>query len=119
MKQYYTVQKDLNNLQNVKSKIEKLSWQEQKSLASIDATKEELVNMIRIKRESGKDSFELCPEKRTKLHDDRAYVTAMCCYALQCERRKFITNKKRPTADKSLVQLLTIRKGRIGSMFDD
>ena len=115
----YNVQKDLNNLQNVKSKIEKLSWQEQKSLASIDATKEELVNMIRIKRESGKDSFELCPEKRTKLHDDRAYVTAMCSYALQCERRKFITNKKRPTADKSLVQLLTIRKGRIGSMFDD
>ena len=64
----YNVQKDLNNLQNVKSRTEKLNWQEQKALASIDALKEELVNMIRIKRESGKDSFELCPEKRNKLH---------------------------------------------------
>lgn len=115
----YNVQKDLNNLQNVKSRIEKLNWQEQKALASIDALKEELVNMVRIKRESGKDSFELCAEKRSKLHDDRAYTAALASYALQCERRKFITNKKRPKADKSLVQLLTIRKGRIESMFDD
>ena len=115
----YNVQKDLNNLQNVKSRIEKLNWQEQKALASIDALKEELVNMVRIKRESGKDSFELCAEKRSKLHDDRAYTAALASYALQCERRKFITNKKRPKADKSLVQSLTIRKGRIESMFDD
>ena len=115
----YNVQKDLNNLQNVKSRIEKLNWQEQKALASIDALKEELVNMVRIKRESGKDSFELCAEKRSKLHDDRAYTAALASYALQCERRKFITNKKRPKADKSLVQSLTIRRGRIGSMFDD
>ncbi|WP_270425507.1 hypothetical protein [Blautia intestinalis] len=115
----YNIQKDLNNLQNVKSRTEKLNWQEQKALASIDALKEELVNMIRIKRESGKDSFELCPEKRNKLHDDRAYTCCMVSYALQCERRKFITNKKRPKADISLVQSLTIRKGRISSMFDD
>lgn len=115
----YNVQKDLNNLQNVKSRTEKLNWQEQKALASIDALKEELVNMVRIKRESGKDSFELCPEKRNKLHDDRAYTCCMVSYALQCERRKFITNKKRPKADISLVQSLTIRRGRIGSMFDD
>lgn len=73
------VQKDLDNLQNVKSRVEKLNWQEQIALASIDALKEELVNMIRIKRESGKDSFEICPEKRNKLHDDRAYVMCMAC----------------------------------------
>lgn len=115
----YNVQNDLNNLQNVKSRTEKLNWQEQKALASIDALKEELVNMVRIKRESGKDSFELCPEKRNKLHDDRAYTCCMVSYALQCERRKFITNKKRPKADISLVQSLTIRRGRIGSIFDD
>ena len=115
----YNVQKDLNNLQNVKSRTEKLNWQEQKALASIDALKEELVNMVRIKRESGKDSFELCAEKRSKLHDDRAYTCCMVSYALQCERRKYITNKQRPKTDKSLVQSLTIRKGRISSMFDD
>nr|DAR15238.1 MAG TPA: Terminase large subunit [Caudoviricetes sp.] len=114
----YNVQVELDNLQNVKSHIEKLNWQEEISLASIDALKEELVNMIRIPRQSGKDSFELCPEKASRLHDDRAYVTCMCSYALQVERRKNITDKRKPKTDKSLVQKLTIRKGIVHSMFD-
>lgn len=114
----YNVQKELDNLQNVKRHIEKLNWQEEASLASIDALKEELVNMIRIPRQSGKDSFELCPEKSNRLHDDRAYVTCMCAYALQKERRKNITAKRKPKADKSLVQKLTIRKGIVHSMFE-
>lgn len=114
----YNVQVELDNLQNVKSHIEKLNWQEEISLASIDALKEELVNMIRIPRQSGKDSFELCPEKASRLHDDRAYVTCMCSYALQVERRKNITDKRKPKADKSLVQKLTIKKGVVHSMFD-
>ena len=98
--------------------IEKLNWQEEASLSSIDALKEELVNMIRIPRQSGKDSFELCPEKANRLHDDRAYVTCMCSYALQTERRKNITAKRKPKVDKSLVQKLTIRKGVVHSMFE-
>lgn len=114
----YNVQKELDKLQNVKSHIEKLNWQEEASLASIDALKEELVNMIRIPRQSGKDSFELCPEKANRLHDDRAYVTCMCSYALQTERRKNITAKRKPKVDKSLVQKLTIRKGVVRSMFE-
>lgn len=114
----YNVQKELDKLQNVKSHIEKLNWQEEASLSSIDALKEELVNMIRIPRQSGKDSFELCPEKANRLHDDRAYVTCMCSYALQTERRKNITAKRKPKADKSLVQKLTIRKGVVHSMFE-
>lgn len=114
----FNVQKELDKLQNVKSHIEKLNWQEEASLASIDALKEELVNMIRIPRQSGKDSFELCPEKANRLHDDRAYVTCMCSYALQAERRKNITAKRKPKADKSLVQKLTMRKGVVHSMFE-
>lgn len=74
--------------------------------------------MIRIPRQSGKDSFELCPEKANRLHDDRAYVTCMCSYALQTERRKNITAKRKPKVDKSLVQKLTIRKGVVRSMFE-
>lgn len=114
----YNIQKELDKLQNVKSHIEKLNWQEEASLSSIDALKEELVNMIRIPRQSGKDSFELCPEKANRLHDDRAYVTCMCSYALQTERRKNITAKREPKVDKSLVQKLTIRKGVVHSMFE-
>ena len=114
----YYVQQELSNIQNVNSHIEKLNWQEQASLSSIDALKEELVNMIRINRSSGKDSFELTPEKRNKLHDDRAYTMAMSAYALQCERRKNITSKRKPKADKSLVQSLIIRKGVRRSVFE-
>ena len=113
----YNVQQELYKIQNVSSHIEKFNWQEQASLASIDAMKEELVNMIRINRYSGKDSFELCPEKRNRLHDDRAYTMAMSAYALQCERRKNITSKRKPKTDKTLVDSLVIRKGKRYSMF--
>lgn len=51
--------------------------------------------MVRKKRDSGKDSFELTAEKVNKLHDDRAYTCCMASYALMCERRKNITSKKK------------------------
>ena len=78
---------------------------------AIDALKEELVNMVRKKRDSGKDSFELTPEKANKLHDDRSYTCSMVSYALMCERRKAITNRKRPVQDtQSLINRLPIRQ---------
>lgn len=113
------IEEELNKIQNVKTRIEKLNSQEERALASIDALKEELVNMVRIKRESGKDSFELCPEKRNKMHDDRAYTACMCGYALQCERRKNITQRKKPEKDaRSFVSSLTMRKAKRHSMFE-
>lgn len=76
--------------------------------------------MVRIKRESGKDSFELCPEKKNKLHDDRAYTACMCSYALQCERRKNITQRRKPKDNpSSFVRSLTMRKAKRHSLFDD
>lgn len=113
------IEEELNKIQNVKTRIEKLNVQEECALASIDALKEELVNMVRIKRDSGKDSFELCPEKKNKLHDDRAYTACMCSYALQKERRKKITQKKAESkTPASLVSSLTIRKAKRHSMFE-
>ena len=112
------VQKDLSSIQNVQTHIEKLDWQDEIALGSIDATKEELVNMVRIKRESGKDSFELCAEKRNKLHDDRAYVMAMCSYALQQERRKNITGKRREKKNAlEFVRSLPVTKAKSFSSF--
>lgn len=114
------IQEELNKIQNVKSHIEKLNWQEELALAGIDSLKEELTNMVRIKRESGKDSFELCPEKKNKLHDDRAYTAALCSYALQCERRKNITQRRKPKDNpSSFVRSLTMRKAKRHSLFDD
>lgn len=73
--------------------------------------------MIRKKRESGKDSFELTPEKANKLNDDRAYTMAMAAYGLQTERRKGITQRKRPVS-KDLVSQLTIRSMKRRSFLD-
>ena len=108
----------LNEVQSVNTKIVKLDWQDEVALSNIDALKEELVNMIRKKRESGKDSFELTPEKANKLHDDRAYTMAMAAYGLQSERRKNITQRKRPTME-GLVSQLTIRPMKRRSIFGE
>ena len=105
------MQEELDKVQSVNTRIQKLSWQEELALANIDAMKEEVVNMIRKKRESGKDSFELTPEKARVLHDDRSYVLAMLCYGLAQERRKLMLNRKSKADPKSLVQQLTIRRG--------
>ena len=101
---------------NVSSHVEKLNWQEEIALSGIDALKEELVNMVRIKRDSGKDSFELCAEKRNKLHDDRAYTCCMLGYALSEERRKLIT-KKRRGAPANFVKSLPFNKAKRSSLF--
>ena len=103
----------MDNIQSVKTKMIKLDWQDKIALANMDALKEELVNMVRKKRDSGKDSFELTPEKANKFHDDRSYTCCMASFALMCERRKNITQRKRPQSDASdFVNSLTIRKAR-------
>ena len=70
---------ELGKIQSVNTKMIKLDWQDEIALANIDALKEELVNMVRKKRDSGKDSFELTPEKANKLHDDRALKYRAFC----------------------------------------
>lgn len=112
--------KELNEISSVETKIEKLDWQEELALTNIDALKEELVNIVRKKRESHKDSFELIPEKANKLHDDRAYTCCMAAYALMCERRKNITQSKRYNDNyvKDLLNMMPIRKGKRKSAFN-
>lgn len=74
----------------LETKTIKLDWEDKIALANMDALKQELTNMVRKRRQSGKDSFELIPEKASRMHDDRAYVSAMACFALMLERRKQI-----------------------------
>ena len=87
------IKDELGKIQSVKTKTIKLDWDEELALANIDALKEELVNIVRKKRDSGKDSFDLTPEKANKLHDDRAYCCCMLGFALAEERRKLILTK--------------------------
>lgn len=66
---------ELTKVQTVSSKVVKLDWQEELALANIDSLKEELVNICRTRRENGKDSFNLSPEKANKMHKQHcAYV---------------------------------------------
>lgn len=105
---------ELAKIQSVNTRIQKLTWQEELALANIDALKEEVVNIVRKKRDSGRDSFDLTPEKARILHDDRSYTLAMASYGLAQERRKLLLNKKPKTDPKTLAKQLTIRRGSYG-----
>lgn len=106
----------LSNVESVKTKSIKLTWEDKIALSNIDALKEELVNIVRKKRESGKDSFDLTAEKANKMNDDRAYTAAMSCFALMGERRKHITQKRKPTSS-NLIDILSIHQPkRISSL---
>lgn len=67
-----------------------LDTQEQIALAQAELMKIEVLYMERIDSGSGNVSFELIPEKRNRMHDDRAYTAAMAGYGLSCMRRSNI-----------------------------
>lgn len=108
------LKEELGKIQSVKTRVQKLSWNEELALANIDSMKEEVVNIVRKKRDSGRDSFDLTPEKSHILHDDRSYVLALLCHGLAQERRKLILKKKPNTDAKTLASQLTIRRGSYG-----
>lgn len=104
----------LGEVQSVNTKVIKLDWKDKLALANIDALKEELCSMTRRKRESGKDSFELSPEKANKIHDDRAYTFAMLGYSLMEERRKLIMQKPKENSNDLLSKMIIRRGSRNG-----
>ncbi len=67
-----------------------LDTQEQIALAQAELMKIEILYMERIDSGSGNVMFELIPEKRNRMHDDRAYTAALAGYALSCMRRSNI-----------------------------
>ena len=67
--------------------------------------------MVRKKRESGKDSFELTPEKANKLHDDRSYCMALCAWYLSEKRLENIRVRKKPDAA-DLINMLPVNRGK-------
>lgn len=69
------------------------------------------VNMVRKKRDSGKDSFELTPEKANKLHDDRSYCMALCAWFLSEKRLENIRVRKKPNAQ-DLLSKLQVNRGK-------
>ena len=111
------VDEELAQASCVNTKVVKLDQFQEIALSNIDAMKEEMVNMVRKKRESGKDSFELTPEKANKLHDDRSYCMALCAWYLSEKRLENIRVRKKPdTAD--LISMLPVNRGKpLNKMF--
>ena len=102
------LKEELKKSSVVKTQMIKLDPYQEIALANIDALKEELVNMRRIKRDSGKDSFELIPEKEGKLHDDRAYTFVMAAFHLHEKRMANIRERRKPK-DKNILDQFKIR----------
>lgn len=70
------VKEELAKANTIKTRMIKLDWHEEMALSNIDAMKEELVNFVRKKHDSGRDSFELTPEKANKLHKQHCAFAA-------------------------------------------
>lgn len=87
-----------------------LDKEEEVSLKMIDNAKNEMLNMYRFKQSSGKDRFDLAPEKANKLHDDLAYVLALLAWQLMLLRRDPIVNKRRNDS-KNILDKLVVKSG--------
>jgi hypothetical protein len=111
------LEEELSQASCVNTKTVKLDPFQEIALANIDAMKEEMVNMVRKKRDSGKDSFELTPEKANKLHDDRSYCMALCAWYLSEKRLENIRSRKKPGTQDILSKLLITRGKPLNKMF--
>ena len=106
------LEEELSKLDISKYKTYKLSPDEEVALKQIDMMKEEIVNICRTKRESGKDMFKLPPYKDADtgasdatMHDDRAYTLAMLGWYLQEKRLENVRARKKPNAQDILSKL--------------
>ena len=115
----------LSEIEAAKTKVYKLSLDEEVALTQIDIMKEEIVNICRVKRDGGKDSFKLPAHKdadtgnsEATMHDDRAYVLAMLGWFLSEKRLEHIKQKKKRSSSTSdLVDLLPIKTAKRHSYF--
>ena len=112
------LEEELSKLDISKYKTYKLSPDEEVSLKQIDMMKEEIVNICRTKRDSGKDAFKLPPHKdadtgasEATMHDDRAYTLAMLGWYLSERRLEHIRTRKRPNSA-DLISKLQVNPGK-------
>lgn len=111
----YPTEKEMTQLEKKGIQIEtrrhNLDQDEEEALVQIEAMKTEIVNMYRFKSATGKDRFELAPDKVSYMHDDRNYCFILLCHILSQLRRKSITDRKRADTSDDFVAKLPIRKG--------
>ncbi len=76
----------------------KLSWDEELALKQIDIAKEELIATRRL-GDNINYKYDLPPDKKNKMHDDRSYTFAMLAWHLKNLRREGIISKKSDIVD--------------------
>lgn len=113
----------LSMIESAKTKIYKLSLDEEIALTQIDVMKEQIVNICRVKREGSKDSFKLPAHKdadtgvsEATMHDDHAYVLAMLGWFLSEKRIESIRKPQKRNYNLDVSEL-PIRQSKIGSYF--
>jgi hypothetical protein len=87
------ITKEKKKVKGIEYKKYDLSWDEVLALTNIDLAKEELIAV----RRQGDDinyKYDLPPDKKNKMHDDRAYTMVMLAWYLKILRRGNITNKE-------------------------
>lgn len=111
----YPTEKEEKELRKKKIQVEtvrhNLDRDEEAALIQIEAMKTEICNMYRFKQQSGKDRFELAPDKVDYLHDDRNYTFILLCHILSNLRRDHIINRRR-TDTKDLADILPMRRAK-------
>lgn len=112
------LEEELSKIDISKYKTYKLTPDEEISLKQIDMMKEEIVNICRTKRESGKDMFKLPPHKdadtgasEATMHDDRAYVLSMLGWYLSEKRLENIRARKKPNSI-DIISKLQVNPGK-------
>lgn len=93
------VREGLIESQNAKVKTIRLDRDDEIALSNLDLVKDEVVNMVRIKRDKGKDSFELCPEKANSMHKklclcDDSYYSQRKFNLIDLEAQRWVTGRK-------------------------
>ena len=111
------LEEELMHASCVNTKVVSLDPFQEIALANIDAMKEEMVNMVRKKRDSGKDSFELTPEKANRLHDDRSYCMALCSWYLSEKRLENIRARKKPNTQSIIDKLQVTQAKPLNKLF--
>lgn len=119
------LEEELSKINSTKTRVYNLSPDEEIALTQIDAMKEEIVNICRMKRDSGKDAFKLPAHKdadtgasEATMHDDRAYVLAMLGWYLSEKRLEHLRKKKREKPSESMMDSFIVRSPKNNRFFN-
>lgn len=91
---------EVKKIKGLSYKTHKLSWEEELALKNIDIAKEELIATMKYGGDAGSSyRYGLSPEKKNRMHDDRAYSLVMLAWHLKNLRKESITKKERIAND--------------------